>query len=113
MLEEKDLVQFLQKLDIYIHASLGETMSTAIMQAMACSKPIIASDVPGINNMIKQNQNGLLVPAKNAGALCNAILQLINDPELSAELATNAFTFATENYSNKKMLQQYKEIFAD
>lgn len=113
MLEEKDLVQFLQKLDIYIHASLGETMSTAIMQAMACAKSIIASDVPGINNMIKQNRTGLLVPAKNAEALCDAILQLINDRQLCAVLADNAFTFAIENYSNKKMLQRYNEIFCD
>jgi L-malate glycosyltransferase len=113
MLEEKDLVHFLNKLDVYIHASLGETMSTAIMQAMACGKPIIASDVPGINNMIKHNQTGLLVPAKNAETLCDAILQLINDRQLCAVLADNAFTFATENYSNKKMLQRYNEIFCD
>ncbi len=113
MLEEKNLVQFLQKLDIYIHASLGETMSTAIMQAMACGKPIIASDVPGINNMVKHHQNGLLVPPKNAAELSNSIAQLINDRQLRALMADNAFTFATENYSNKKMLQQYKEIFTD
>lgn len=113
MLEEKDLVSFLQKLDIYIHASLGETMSTAIMQAMACGKPVIASDVPGINNMIIHNQTGLLVPAKNAEALCNAIQQLINNRQLSALLAENACTFATENYSNRKMLQGYNEIYFD
>ncbi|MBK7557617.1 MAG: glycosyltransferase [Chitinophagaceae bacterium] len=48
---------------------LGETMSTAIMQAMACGKPIIASDVPGIDNMIEHDITGILVPAKNAVAL--------------------------------------------
>jgi glycosyltransferase involved in cell wall biosynthesis len=96
-----------------VHATLGETMSTAIMQVMACRLPIIASDVLGVNNMIKHNQNGLLVPAKNAEALRAAILQLIEDPKLSAELAANAFTFATENYSNIKMLQRYNEIFPD
>jgi len=113
MLEEKDLVSFLQKLDIYVHASLGETMSTAIMQAMACGKPVIASNVPGINNMISDNQTGLLVPAKNANALCNAIQQLMNNRQLSALLAENAYTFASENFSNKKMLHRYNEIFFD
>jgi L-malate glycosyltransferase len=113
MLEEKELVHFLHKLDIYIHASLGETMSTAIMQAMACAKPIIASDVPGINNMIRNNQTGLLVPAKNAAALSDAVLQLINNSQLAELLAGNAYTFATENYSNKRMLQLYNEIFTD
>jgi glycosyltransferase involved in cell wall biosynthesis len=113
MLEETALPQFINSLDIYVHATLGETMSTAIMQVMACRLPVIASDVLGVNNMIKHHQNGLLVPAKNAEALSAAILQLINDPQLSAELAANAFTFATENYSNKKMLQRYNEIFLD
>lgn len=113
MLEETALPQFINSLDIYVHATLGETMSTAIMQVMACKMPVIASDVLGVNNMIKHNQNGLLVPAKNAEALSAAILQLIQDRKLSTALAENAYTFATENYSNKKMLQRYNEIFLD
>lgn len=111
MLEETELPQFINSLDIYVHATLGETMSTAIMQVMACRLPIIASDVLGVNNMIKHNQNGLLVPAKNAAALSAAILHLINDKQICTVLADNAFKFATENYSNKKMLQRYNEIF--
>jgi glycosyltransferase involved in cell wall biosynthesis len=113
MLEETALPLFINSLDIYVHATLGETMSTAIMQVMACRLPIIASDVLGVNNMIKHNQNGLLVPAKNAEALRAAVLQLISDPHLAEELAENAFTFATNNYNNKKMLQRYNEIFPD
>jgi len=89
MLEETALPQFINSLDIYVHATLGETMSTAIMQVMACRIPIIASDVLGVNNMIKHNQNGLLVPAKNAEALSAAIMQLIKQPQLAAELAAN------------------------
>jgi len=48
MLEETDLPQFINSLNIYVHATLGETMSTAIMQVMACRLPIIASDVLGV-----------------------------------------------------------------
>jgi len=113
MLEEKELVIFLQNLDIYIHASLGETMSTAIMQAMACGKPIIASDVMGINNMVENNVTGILVAPKNTIAMAEALLYLINNTELAKQLATNAFNFAAENYSNKKMLASYKEIFVN
>ena len=112
MLEETALPQFINSLDIYVHATLGETMSTAIMQVMASRIPIIASDVLGVDNMIKHNQNGLLVPAKNAAALCESILHLIKDNAFGETLAANAFTFATKNYSNKKMLQRYNEIFS-
>ncbi len=113
MLEEKELVHFLQQLDIYVHASLGETMSTAIMQAMACGKPIIASDVPGIDNMIEHGVTGILIPPKNALAMANAMEQLINNPQQAGKLADNAFTFAETNYSGKKMLDNYKAIFTN
>lgn len=111
MLEETDLPAFINSLDIYVHATLGETMSTAIMQVMACRLPIIASDVLGVDNMIKHNKNGLLVPAKNAERLCMAMQELIDDPGKASALADNAFTFAQENYSNKIMLERYNKIF--
>ncbi|MBL7701547.1 MAG: glycosyltransferase family 4 protein [Ferruginibacter sp.] len=111
MLKETELPAFINSLDIYVHATLGETMSTAIMQVMACRLPIIASDVAGVNNMIIHNKLGLLVPPKNAEALKDAIMQLIKDEDLAMRLAENAYTFATENYSNKKMLQRYNEVF--
>lgn len=112
MLEEKDLPSFINSLDIYVHATFGETMSTAIMQVMACRKPIIASDVLGVDNMIRDKENGLLVPVKNAGALTEAMQRLINDPELANKLADRAYDFARNNYSNKIMLERYNKIFS-
>jgi glycosyltransferase involved in cell wall biosynthesis len=61
--------------------------------------------------MIKHNQNGLLVPAKDPEKLSQAMALLIQDTTKAGELAGNAFTFATENYSNKKMLNSYNTIF--
>lgn len=110
-LNQEELPTFIQSLDIYIHASLGETMSTAIMQAMACKKTIIASDVAGINNMIIQNVSGLLVPVKDPESLAAAIQQLIKDRELASTLAANAYQFAFDNYSNTTMFNSYKQLF--
>lgn len=108
MLIEDELVHFLQSLHIYVHASLGETMSTAIMQAMACRLPVIASDVNGINNMINDNVTGILVPPKDDKALADAMLRCIENEQLRIRLANEALTFAINNYSNKKMLDRYK-----
>lgn len=113
MIPEAAAVDFLNELDIYIHASLGETMSTSLIQVMACRKPIIASDVTGINNMLRNNVMGILVPAKNENAMAGRILQLVNDPAMAKELAKNAFNFAVEHYSNEKMLENYKTIFVN
>jgi glycosyltransferase involved in cell wall biosynthesis len=110
-LDEEDLVVFLRNLDIYVHASLGETMSTAIMQAMACKLPVIASDVDGINNMITGRTTGLLVPAQNVNELENAIMQCIADPDLRKSLAENAYEYALRHFSNQNMVASYKNIF--
>lgn len=113
MLEEKELPGFINSLDIYIHATLGETMSTAIMQVMACKLPIIATDVLGVNNMIEHNINGLLVPAGNEEKLADSLIYLLNNPDTAMALATTAFDFAKKNYSNKLMLDRYKVVFAE
>lgn len=110
-LNEIKLVRFLQSLDIYIHASLGETMSTSIMQAMACKLPVVASDVPGINNMILHEQTGVLVPAKNQHALAQAIHNLVINPAKAKTLREAAFKFAQSNYSNKTMFAKYQDVF--
>ncbi|HUS03581.1 MAG TPA: glycosyltransferase family 4 protein [Chitinophagaceae bacterium] len=110
-LSENELIRFLQSLNIYVHASLGETMSTAIMQAMACKLPVIASDVNGINNMIADNSTGLLVPVKNEVALAAALEKCIINKELRNILALNAYNYAINHYSNDTMFESYKRMF--
>ncbi len=111
MIPEKELVVFLQSLDIYVHASLGETMSTAIMQAMACKLPIVASDVNGINNMITDNITGILVPAQNEPALAKALKQYLVNTDLRNLHAQNAFDYALNHFSSQKMTESYKNLF--
>ncbi|MEO8885784.1 MAG: glycosyltransferase family 4 protein, partial [Mucilaginibacter sp.] len=111
MLREPELIDFLHSLDLYIHASLGETMSTAIMQAMACKLPVIASDVDGINNMITNNTTGLLVPVTDAKALCDAMYLCITQAEVRTKIANSSYEFALNNFSNTAMFQKYKSVF--
>ena len=111
MIDEKDVVNFLNSLNIYIHASLGETMSTAIMQAMACGKPVVASDVAGINNMIENNVNGLLVPVKNEMKLAAVLEELIINLDEGERLGKAALLFAENNFSNLTMFERYKQAF--
>ena len=113
MLNEKELPNFLNSLDIYMHASHGETMSTAIMQAMACGKAIVASDVDGIKNMIIDGPTGVLVELKNETSMADAIFSIVNSEELKTTLETNAHEFALTQFSNFQMFAKYSEIFND
>lgn len=111
MLPENELVDFLQSLDLYVHASFGETMSTAIMQAMACRLPIVASDVNGINNMLKNNETGLLVPPLHEEEMKDALKKLLENPAEKTRLSENAYRYALENFPNSKMMEAYNKIF--
>lgn len=111
MIPENELPDFLCSLDIYVHASLGETMSTAIMQAMACGLPVIASDVMGINNMIEDGKTGILVPVKDAAAMAKAMNLLMADETKRTTLSLSARQYAEDKFSNKRMLNAYQQLF--
>ena len=108
---EKQSASFLKDLDIYVHASYGETMSTAIMQAMASGKAIIASDVTGINNMITHGETGLLVPVKDGDSLAAAIDKLLRNKPLQDKLSLNAYEYAISTFSSANMFRKYAELF--
>ncbi len=111
MLNEKELIGFLPTLDIYVHASYGETMSTAIMQAMACGLPLVASDVKGIHNMVQNGVTGILVPVQDAGAMAAAIQLYINDAAKRAAMGAAAREYAERCFSNESMINAYTELF--
>lgn len=113
MLPEKELPEFINSLDIYIHATLGEMMSTAIMQVMACKMPIIASDVFGVNNMIKHEVNGLLVPLGDVQKMTAAVQYYLDHTEVAEAYALTAFNTAVNNYSNKQMFKKYQAVFEE
>lgn len=111
MLSEKDLIAFMNSLDIYVHASFGETMSNSIMQAMACGLPVIASDVWGINNMIADKVNGILYRSKDEMELYECLNTIIHDSELRAKLAGNARSYAERTFSSSELFKRYSQLF--
>ena len=110
LLEEPDLIEFLNTTDIYIHATYGETMSTAIMQAMACRLPIIASDVKGVQNMISHGTNGLLVEVENIEAMADAMMNVVKDRQLRQRIAQSAYVKAEQEYSHRVMSKRYMDL---
>lgn len=109
---QEQITKLLLSLDVYVHATLGETMSTSIMQAMAAGLPIIASDVDGVNNMIVQNETGFLVPPKEPEAMAQAILKLHRHPMDCKRMGDNAFKYAKANLSREVMLDKYLKILS-
>jgi glycosyltransferase involved in cell wall biosynthesis len=76
-----------------------------LREAFASGRPVIATKVGDIPEIVQHRQNGLLVEPADTEALASAILEFITDPELAANCAANGLRYATEYFSFNKMMQ--------
>jgi glycosyltransferase involved in cell wall biosynthesis len=107
MLGERDLIECLRATDIYVHSSLGETMSTAIMQAMSTGLPVIGTDVSGINNMVEPNVTGALFPVGDVDRLTELLGTWLDSPESYQAMGARARDVALERFSHVSMFERY------
>ena len=109
-LSEADLVKWFKQVDIYLHATDGETLSTSILQAMCSGLPIIASDIDGVSNLLHQKDQYGLTSANSINAFSNTIIDLLKSPNKLKEIAKNANRKVYDDYSNFKMLEKYLDV---
>lgn len=87
---------YMSAMDIYIQPSVNEGMGKTIVQAMSLWKPVVASNVQGIPDLVINNITGLLVPPKNPEAIAHAVTKLIRDPQLQKNLGERGSAFVNE-----------------
>ncbi|HRY37010.1 MAG TPA: glycosyltransferase [Candidatus Magasanikbacteria bacterium] len=85
-----DVPQLLRAFDLFVSPSSYEGMSVAILEAMACGLPIIASDIEPNREIIENNKSGLLVPPFDKNILFEKMLYVYNSPKEALKLASGA-----------------------
>ncbi len=106
-----DVVDLISLFDVGILPSLSEGFSNVILEYMAASKPIVATDVGGNKEAIIHGETGLLVPPGDAHALYEAILSLLKDQKKARQLGIAGRKRVEEVFSLEKMVQGYENIF--
>lgn len=97
--------QYLRAFDIFALASLKEGLPYTLIETMHAHVPIVASRVGGIPDLIEHENNGIIVPAKNSGALAAAFEQLIADKRLRARFAKEGGKKVIAKFSFDAMLK--------
>lgn len=98
-------------LDIYVHASDGETLSTSLLQAMACGLPIAGSDVPGISDLLALRGGcGVVAASQDGPGFAAALDRYLEEPELALALGGKARALAVEVYSQDAMYRAYRAL---
>lgn len=95
-LPEQEMVELLQKVWFNIAASIKEGWGLIATEANACGTPVIASNVPGLRDSVRDGKTGLLYPYGDVDALTASIVRLLRDTNLRDELGRNALAYAAE-----------------
>ena len=97
--------------DIVVMPYIDATQSGVAAMALGYGRPVIASDVGSVSEMVRHGYNGLLVPPSNAAALADAIAKLVADESMSIEFGKNSQALAQGEYSWKEVARLTKEAY--
>ena len=109
LLDEQGIKDLLVRLDIYIHASFAETMCTSVMQAMACGLPVLASNIPGINNITIAGDNALLFANNDIQDFLLKLTSLSEKP-VREQMGVAAREYAKIHFSAIETFREYASL---
>lgn len=106
-----DVPRILASCDAAILPSLAEGLPNSVLEYMAAARPIIATQVGGIPELIDQGVTGLLVPPADTVSLANAIMQVMDDPMASLKMGQLAREKAQSEFSYERLLDDIDSIY--
>lgn len=107
----KNIVDLLHGCKIFVLPSRAEPFGIVIVEAMACRKPVIASCVGGIPEIITHRINGMLVQPDNAKQLAEALTEILSQPNLAEKLAISGFQTVQSQFTYQRTGMSYLELF--
>jgi phosphatidyl-myo-inositol dimannoside synthase len=102
---------------VYVHPAIyderGDTegLGVVLIEALFNHKPVIASSVGGIVDVIKDGETGLLVPAKDPQALASAVLRVLNDPAEAARMGTRGYAYASRFFDWERITDDIERLY--
>lgn len=106
----RDIKELLAIFDL---SSISEGISITILEAMACGKPIIATDVGGNSEIITEGVSGFLVPAKDIKAMAEKITLLYDNRSMRESMGRRGREYVVRNFSVQEMTRKYEKLYRE
>ncbi|WP_417518022.1 glycosyltransferase family 4 protein [Marinobacter sp.] len=107
-----DRLALLAQFDLFVMTSSLEGIPRCLMEAMAVGVPVVAYDIPGVDQLVKHGETGLLAPLGDVNALVDCCNQALTNPELARHLVANARALIDKRFSAARMAREYEALFA-
>jgi glycosyltransferase involved in cell wall biosynthesis len=108
---EKGIADIFASADIFVLPSIFEGTPLTMMEALWSGMPIIATDTCGMHDVLRQQDNALLIPVRAPERLEKAMIQLLDDPQLRAKLGTAARQDAKQHYTWQQSAQPVQKVY--
>ena len=108
-----DIPDLLLASDLVVLPSVAEALPTVLMEAAAAGRPVVATRVGGVPEVVDHGRSGLLVPPDDSQALLSAITQILTDPERASYLGERARQIAVERFGLERMVDQTLDLWAE
>jgi len=106
-----DVIPYRDATDVFVHPSRAEGMPGALLEAMACGLPCVATRIGGTADVITDGEDGLLVPPGDVRSLGAAIARLLEDPALARRLGARARATVEARFTMAGVAQQYTALY--
>lgn len=107
----EDMPAVLSAATIVVLPSYSEGLPKVLLEAAACGRPVVTTDVPGCRDAIVPGETGLLVPAKDYRALAEAIFSLLNDPEKCSAMGRAGRVLAEQSFDVNNVVKVHLQIY--
>ena len=107
----RDIPELLSLMNVFVLSSHSEAHPLTILEAMAAGKPVVATDVGGNAESVRDGQTGFIVPPNDPRALHEKVAELLGDPALAARMGESGRERVTREFSVEKMIAETEAVY--
>jgi glycosyltransferase involved in cell wall biosynthesis len=106
-----DVLSLHKVFDVFVMSSVTEGLGTSLLDAMACGKPVVATEAGGIPEVVENEITGLLVPPRDHAAMATAIVRLLNDAALRRQMGAAGLVTVHKRFSVERMVLDTLRVY--
>src|SRR5262249_23704131 len=109
----EDVPTLLKALDLSVLSSAHEALPLSLLESMAATRPVVATDVGSVSEIVEDGVNGFLVSPGAPDQLAQAMLRVLKDPELGRRLGEAGRNKVERQYTVERMVHRYESLFIE
>jgi glycosyltransferase involved in cell wall biosynthesis len=111
--QRSDMPSVFAQVHVVCLPSYREGVPRVLIEAAACGRAVVATDVPGCREVVRHGENGLLVPPRDPAALAEAIGRLLGDPALRARMGARGREIAVQEFSEEQVVRETLALYRE